>query len=399
MKNILIFEPDESGHHSGYLFHLISNFLINDYSYKLIVVVNPDFLKKHPQVIGKTLSERVEWVSFSDSEFQEWKKPKSVFKRANEEWSMFCQYANTYKAVYGFFMYIDYLQLAILTQSPSPCPVSGILFRPTLVNYGSVLWREKVNFWRKNLLLRFFVKNKKIDSLFSLDPYATKYISEKWSIDKVEFLPDPFKKNPTITSVTDFKKSIGIEDNRKIFLLFGFLDSRKGISDIMDAIANISRELSMQGCLLVVGKWEGNEKELFDEKMKSISQNSNFQIITNNYFISEEEIQQYFEVSDYILALYQKHIGMSGIMVRSAAAEKPLLVNDFGLMGKIVLENELGIVVNGDLQEKFEMLLSEDVNIGNPIKMKAFADLNRAENFAKVILDKFEKVYNDSPES
>jgi glycosyltransferase involved in cell wall biosynthesis len=392
MKNILIFEPDESGHHSGYLFHLISNFLINDYSYKLIVVVNPDFFKKHPQVIEKTLSERVEWVSFTDLEYQEWKKPKSVFKRANEEWAMFCQYANTYKAVYGFFMYIDYLQLAILTQSPSPCPVSGILFRPTLVHYDSILWKEKINFWRKNLLLRFFVKTKKLESLFSLDPFAAKYISENWQTDKVEYLPDPVKIYPTITSVTDFKKSLGIEENRKVFLLFGFLDSRKGISDIMNAIVNLPRELSKKGCLLIIGNWEGNEKKLFNEKMITIAQTSDFQIITNNKFIFEEEIQQYFEVSNYILALYQKHIGMSGIMVRSAAAQKPLLANDFGLMGKIVPENELGIVVNGNIEEKFEMLLSEDVKIGNPSKMKAFADLNRAENFAKVILDKFEKM-------
>jgi glycosyltransferase involved in cell wall biosynthesis len=392
MKNILIFEPDESGHHSGYLFHLISNFLINDYSYKLIVVVNPDFFKKHPQVIEKTLSGRVEWVSFTNLEYQEWKKPKSVFKRANEEWAMFCQYANTYKAVYGFFMYIDYLQLAILTQSPSPCPVSGILFRPTLVHYDSILWKEKINFWRKNLLLRFFVKTKKLESLFSLDPFAAKYISENWQTDKVEYLPDPVKIYPTITSVTDFKKSLGIEENRKVFLLFGFLDSRKGISDIMNAIVNLPRELSKKGCLLIIGNWEGNEKKLFNEKMITIAQTSDFQIITNNKFIFEEEIQQYFEVSNYILALYQKHIGMSGIMVRSAAAQKPLLANDFGLMGKIVPENELGIVVNGNIEEKFEMLLSEDVKIGNPSKMKAFADLNRAENFAKVILDKFEKM-------
>jgi glycosyltransferase involved in cell wall biosynthesis len=167
----------------------------------------------------------------------------------------------------------------------------------------------------------------------------------------------------------------------------------------MNAIENLPRELSKKGCLLIIGNWEGNEKKLFDEKMKAISQTSDFQIITNNKFIFEEEIQQYFEVSDYILALYQKHIGMSGIMVRSAVAQKPLLANDFGLMGKIVPENELGIVVNGNIEEKFEMLLSKDVKIGNPSKMKAFADLNRAENFAKVILDKFEKVYNDSPES
>ncbi len=392
MKNIIIFEPDESGHHSGYLFHLISNFLINDYSFKLIVVVNPDFFKKHPQVIKKTLSERVEWVKFTELEFKEWKKSKDVFRRANQEWAMFCDYVREYKAVYGFFMYIDYLQLAILTQSPPPCPVSGILFRPTLVHYDSVLWKEKVNFWRKNLLLRFFVKTKKLESLFSLDPFATKYIFDNWNTDKVQFLPDPVKIYPTITSVVELKKSLSIENNRKVFLLFGFLDSRKGISDIMEAIANLPRELSKKGCLLIVGNWEENEKKIFEKKMKNISQISDFQVVNINNFIFEEEIQQYFEVSDYILGLYQKHIGMSGIMVRSAAAQKPLLSNNFGLMGKIVSENELGIVVKGDIQEQFEMLLSEDIQIGNPTKMKAFADLNRAENFAKVILDKFEKM-------
>ena len=78
---------------------------------------------------------------------------------------------------------------------------------------------------------------------------------------------------------------------------------------------------------------------------------------------------------------------MSAITVRAAAAQKPLLTYDFGLMGKMVTENELGLIVNNDLTEKLEMLLTQNINVGNKQKMKQYAELNRAENYAKVILD------------
>ncbi|NJS41538.1 hypothetical protein HC766_04260, partial [Candidatus Gracilibacteria bacterium] len=71
-KNILLFEPDSSGHHPGYLYHLIINFLENEYAFNLVVLVAPDFFEKHPQIIQKTLSPRVKWLKFSDSEFSDW---------------------------------------------------------------------------------------------------------------------------------------------------------------------------------------------------------------------------------------------------------------------------------------------------------------------------------------
>ena len=61
-------------------------------------------------------------------------------------------------------------------------------------------------------------------------------------------------------------------------------------------------------------------------------------------------------------------------------------------MGRIVCENELGITINHDLKEKLEMLLEDENSIGNKDKMKAFAELNQAENYAKVILNHFKAV-------
>jgi glycosyltransferase involved in cell wall biosynthesis len=386
-KNILIFEPDASGHHPGYLFHLINNYLLSDYQYHLIVLVTPDFSKKHPQILQKTASHKVSWLEFTDSEYKEWKKPKNIFKRSVFEWELFCKYALKYEVAHGLLMYLDYLQFSILTQSPPPCPISGILFRPTLVNYPSENLKEKIDYWRKEKFLKLVLNKKSVKNIFNLDPFATEYVKNKWSTSKMIFLPDPVHVYPSKSSLIRLKESLGIEEKRSVFLVFGSLDSRKGISEIMDAISTISKEKSKKGCLLIVGPWEENEKEGFDAKLKTISQLSDFQIITVNNFVEEENIQQYFEISDYVLALYQKHIGMSAIMVRAAASQKPVLAYNYGLMGKIIKENELGLIIKNDLSEKIETILSENISIGNIEKMKAFAKLNRAENYAKVILD------------
>lgn len=388
-KNILLFEPDSSGHHPGYLYHLIIYFLENDYPFNLEVLVAPDFFEKHLQIIQKTISPSVKWLKISDSEFEKWQKikAKSVTKRSFFEWELLRKYIIQTKSVYAFLMYIDYLQIALITQKNLPCPVSGILFRPTLINYPSHSFKELANSWRKNLTLKYFVQHKALDSLFNLDPFATDYIYKNWQTNKVKFLPDPVQVYPPSKSVDELKTELKIEPNRKVFLIFGFLDSRKGISEVMESISNITKEKSSKGTLLIVGPWEESEKKKFDSTVDNILQNSYFQVIIKDEFIQDEDIQSYFEVSDYILALYTKHIGMSAIMVRAAAAQKPFLTHNFGLMGKIVIENQLGMIVENDLAQKMEMLLSENILIGNKEKMKDFAELNSAENYAKVILD------------
>ena len=263
------------------------------------------------------------------------------------------------------------------------------MFRPTLVNYPATSWKEKLNYWRKNITLKYFVKNKSLDSLFNLDPFATDYIKENWHTDKVQFLPDPVQVYPTTKTKSEVKERLGIDESKIVFLIFGYLDSRKGIADVMETIGKISREKSKKGCLLIVGPWEENERKLFNVQLPKIKQITDFQIVAIDTFVKDEDIQQYFKVADYALALYHQHFGMSAIMARAAAAQKPLIASNFGLMGKIVVENELGIIIEEDLKEKMEMLLENEVSIGNKEKMMAFAELNQAENYARVILEHF----------
>ena len=129
-----------------------------------------------------------------------------------------------------------------------------------------------------------------------------------------------------------------------------------------------------------------------ESRNPKIKQTSDFQIVVKDVFVKDEEIQQYFKVADYAFALYNKHFGMSAIMVRAAAAQKPLISSNFGLIGKIVEENELGITIDNDLKEKLVMLLNNVITIGNKEKMRVFAELNQADNYAKVILEHFKSV-------
>lgn len=393
-KTVLIFEPDASGHHPGYLYHLLTHFLTEKYDFRLAVLVNPDFVEKHPAIIKNTKAKNIEWLSTSETTFNDWKNSKSdVIKRAKLEWAICAEYAKNLQAIHILMMYFDHLQLACLTEQKPPCPVSGILFRPTLVNYPINSIKEKISYWRKYLLLKAILNRKSLSTLFCLDPFAVEFIQQNWKTKKIKFLPDPVQVYPNTKSISFLKATLGIPENKKVFLIFGHLDDRKGIATVMDTFTNFSEDEAKNVCLLIVGPWDEQEKLRFEQKLALLQQKNSVQVIVHNHFVADEEIQSFFEVSDYILALYQKHIGMSAIMVRAASAKKPLITYYYGLMGKITAEKQLGLIIDETVQDDFlrqiKMLLKGNLQIGNQQNMQDFAQLNQATNYAKVILDSF----------
>ncbi|MGB7520912.1 MAG: glycosyltransferase, partial [Spirulinaceae cyanobacterium] len=115
-------------------------------------------------------------------------------------------------------------------------------------------------------------------------------------------------------------------------------------------------------------------------------------IVKREQFIQDEEIQPYFQLADVILAPYQRHIGMSAILVRAAAAQKLVLSCNYGLMGEMVKRYELGTTVDasspGEIAKGITQFLQQpEEKIGNLSSIKSFAQINTAENFAKTIFN------------
>jgi glycosyltransferase involved in cell wall biosynthesis len=95
-----------------------------------------------------------------------------------------------------------------------------------------------------------------------------------------------------------------------------------------------------------------------------------------------------------VLALYQRHVGMSGILVLAAAAQKPVLSSDYGLLGELTHHWRLGITADStnpvDISKGLTQLLEEDLKkLGDITSMKVFAEQNSAENYAQVIFQHY----------
>jgi glycosyltransferase involved in cell wall biosynthesis len=116
------------------------------------------------------------------------------------------------------------------------------------------------------------------------------------------------------------------------------------------------------------------------------------QILHVNRFVIDREIQPYFQLSDVVLAPYQRHVGMSAILVRAAAAQKPVLSSNYGLMGEMTRRHQLGLAIDSTdsqaIADGISFLLQTPLaQVGDRSKMQAFAAQNSAQRFADVIFE------------
>jgi glycosyltransferase involved in cell wall biosynthesis len=183
---------------------------------------------------------------------------------------------------------------------------------------------------------------------------------------------------------------LGIEANRQIFLLFGALNGRKGIYQLLEAIQLLPTSLCQKLCLLLVG--ESSITSQLKIQIDAVCQVRPVQIIGRYEFIPEQDVQVYFQLADVILAPYQRHVGMSGILLLAAAAQKPVLSSDYGLMGEMVRRYSLGLTVDSTNPSAIakgltQLLLEPPSSACDRDKMKSFAQQNSAERFARIIFE------------
>lgn len=383
---LMFFDLAVGGHHATYIRYLVQYWVKQKLDGSLIFLVSPDFLEKHSDVVSLA-SDLIEFITISDEENRQLKKQKSIIKCAFLEWNLFCTYARNLKIEKGFLLYFDYLQLPIVFGQLSPCPFSGIYFRPTFhystfeghVDTFKDTWRG----WRQKILLALAMRNKRFLGLLSLDAYAVPYIEKIVPKDKfVSHLPDPVDISEVADdSVYQLKKELHIEENRKVFLLFGRLTERKGIYQVLDAMKSLKPEISKKCCLLLVGEIPDNIYRNIEDSIELLNNNLKIQVIIKEGYQKEENIPAYFSIADVILAPYQNHVGMSGIIVLGMAYEKVIMASSYGLMGEFVKRYSNGICLAENSSDEIVYKIS---------KFLATDHLNeKSNNNGKVLTKKF----------
>ncbi|MGC8712676.1 MAG: glycosyltransferase family 4 protein [Leptodesmis sp.] len=402
--HLMLFAPWYYGHHATYLGHLIRYWQQHNLPGRLSIVVMPTFLEKHPDVVAiANACPNSRFVAMTAEE-QVWlESAKSPVGNAMVQYQLLVRYATRLGATQGLLTHLDSIQVPLVLGKKLPCPFSGIYFRPTFhytsfANYMPTR-KERIQHLKERLFLFRLLTHPQFKSLFCLDPLAIAPINQRDPKQtKAVYLPDPIEFHcPPKDAVMNFRQQLGIEPERRAFLMFGSLaEGRKGTQQLLESVFLLEPDLCQKLCLVLVGEAFPDRQRLLETWLEPIRQSLPVQIVTRFGYVPEADVPLYFQVADGILAPYLRHAGMSGILLQAASAGKPVLSSSYGLMGELVQQYELGVAVDTtvphELAQGLSRLLSQPFEqLCNVEQMRTLAKTNSPEQFAGTI---FQTLYN-----
>lgn len=388
-KKILLFDTIVDGHHADYLTHLITYWLHNQLDGELIVVTQQSFQKQYNALTEhKPGAENVRFVPISPSDI-ETVHGASMATRSFKEWNLMLKYIELHEPAHVLLMYFDLFMLASWLGRSAPCAVSGIYFRPDFHYKARPGIKAKLNGARKKITLSGALSGKGLTNLFCLDHSAVEGLRQLSPHVKIWPLADPVESYKIAPAeVEQLRIKLQIEPNRRILLLFGHLDDRKGIEPLLEALKLLPAEQKNRLCVLLAGPIQPDFRELIERKIAEVG--NDVQIIRVFKEIKGREIQVLFELSDYVLALYQHHIGMASVVVRAAVSRKPVLASDYGYLGHLVKTEQLGAVTDATLPDAIRSLLERVLTTEIPYSeasLQKLAEQNSDVYFAETIFN------------
>lgn len=359
-RRALAFEMQSGGHHPSYIRNFAIRWSQQIPDASIDFVVTKVFAVRHKEVfelVNSIAPDRIQMHAMNDAEDHRVRVESKL--REFEGWKIFCDYARRLSADKAMLMYSDHFQLPMLMGQRAPCSVSCIYFRPTF-HYDSFRdyqpnWKQRLAAMRKKFLVNRILRIKEMEALFCLDPFAVRYIQKNCSTSaRILRLPDSFVQHEIPEQrLATLRNDLQIEDGRKVLLLLGILDSRKGPIQLLNAMDALRDDVKQRLCLLVVGKIDESIESEVLQKIESLKSQNLAQLVLRNEYITDTLVQDYYQISDVALTTYQQHMGMSSALIRAALAEIPVLSSSYGLMGELVVHHKLGMVVDTTDQRDF----------------------------------------------
>lgn len=384
--NSLIFDIEISGHHVEYMKHL-KDFLCKEESNdNFIFVVHPEFFTRFGNIIGKEkVFKNITFKSISLKEYHECKKGNLIIQSL-KIYRLLQYYAKEYKITKAYLLYFNIFQFALGIFKPD-FEINGILFSPYYrMEKGNL--REKLEFLRKNIQTKLFIRNKYIIKVFILNDLTTaNALNSKFRTNKFQMLPDPV---PDLVPLRDFsvRKAYNISSERKIFLHFGSLSIRKGTIDILDSFNYLSENDIKSTALILAGKATARTDLNIKSKISDLSRKYDYiMIIYKNEFVSESLMKSYFDQCDFVLIPYKNIESSSGIIGHAIASGKPVIGTNKGLLGEMISKNHLGYLINESspelIADSFKKALGDKtITISNPEYLKG----HTPEQFALTLI-------------
>jgi glycosyltransferase involved in cell wall biosynthesis len=398
MSHLLLFDPYVGGHHAEHVRHVLTGWhaRYGDHAdHRVTVAVAPDLITNHPDLLhlSDSLGPNVHLVEVTEAE----QLGGSLLEAGLWHRTVLSRLIERYRPTHALLLYLDHAQLALVVglRYSFPLSLSGILFRPSF-HYGRFeatppSLRERFTRLRKRLVLRGALRNPHLSTLFTLDPTAVPDLNALSKTVEAVALPDPVDPTTmhTATSRHDVLKAYGVEEGRTLALLFGLLAERKGVFAVIDALHLLSTSSAQRLTILLAGAARPEVRDRIHAAAATVS--SPVQLLVHDEFVPDDEIQDLVQASDVVLVPYQRHVGSSGVLIRAAAAGRPVLGQDYGVVGQQIAQHRLGRTVDStrpnELADAMEAFLRDPSEGFDQESARAFAQQNTIEAYQRVIFD------------
>ena len=147
-------------------------------------------------------------------------------------------------------------------------------------------------------------------------------------------------------------KMIGLPEEPRYVLFFGFIRDYKGLDLLLDAMAD--ERLKQLGVrLIVAGEFYGDPKP-YMEQLQRLGLGD--RVVLHTDFIPDHEVNRYFCADDMVAQPY-KTATQSGVTQIAFHFERPMLVTHVGGLPEIVPDGKVGFVVEPDVRQIADALV------------------------------------------
>lgn len=373
------------GHKYGFVQNIIDYLSEKSYPHSFYFLVNrsPEFVLKDPA------KENIKIIYLTQAEQSAAEQSAKLLKKSSIQWQVIVSYCNTLKIDRLVLMELDLYQVA-LGRKASPFEISGIWFRPhcrSLPEHNTIKDVLKHKLWmiQKEVLIKSALRNRNLQKVFVLnDKKVVDQMNDRCH-QRFFYLPDPVFDYPYDKNFS-IRKAYDIEEGRVIFLLFGYIDERKNVQNIIRALNLLDEKDAARICLLIIGKFAPGFREILTGEFKP---GKAYQVVMNDQFVSDSEMESVFEQCDVSLRMNVNFFGSSGIIGTAAKYNKPSIVSDFGIVAELTEQYKLGELVDPyDVSEVKEMIsyyLNHPQN--RQIDGQAYYEAHNREAYVKTLLD------------
>ena len=348
---LLIIEPNCEGHHIHYARWMVGEAI--SCGYDVVFATSPYCMEHHLyEDLREECGERVQSLDIP----LEGKKtePRNVADMIWQDYRYYRAFADCYRQLsryrspdYVFLPYDYCLYSASVLGSPfGGTPWGGMILRPTfhLQEMGVSAPKSRLRQAKTMLLLRLLRKDRSLRALYTFDETLIRYFRQRdpESGRRLLSLPEPVELDGS-HSRESARRTLGISQEDYVILVYGVLDSSKGIGALLAASAE--HEFPESAALLLAGSQKDEIKDLLaGDQAKRLRKDE--RLYEQDRFLYGEDEYAMFEAADVVWVGYEGQYVSSGVLLQAAMAGLPVVACDEGLIGWLTKSRKLGIVVN-----------------------------------------------------